>query len=68
MQAIDPLRVLRAFVAHHPNQRTAATALGISQAYLSDLLNARRHLSEKLLAKLGLRQIVVKSFRGGDLK
>jgi len=52
---------LRAFVAHHPNQRVAAAALDISPAYLSDLLNSRRDLSAKLLTKLGLRQIVVNS-------
>ena len=61
MKAVDPLATLRAFVARHANQRDAAAALGISPAYLSDLLNERRDLSQKLLAKLGLKQIVIKS-------
>ena len=63
MKVMDPLVELKAFVRQHPNQRMAAGALGISGAYLSDLLNARRAINDKLLAKLGLKRIVVKETR-----
>lgn len=61
MKELDPLATLKTFVAGHPNQRTAAAALGITQSYLSDLVNGRRDLSDQLLAQLGLRRIVVKA-------
>jgi plasmid maintenance system antidote protein VapI len=61
MKETNPLDVLRRFVTTHPHQRAAAEALGISQAYLSDLLNERRDLNPKMLAKLGLRQVIIKA-------
>lgn len=61
MKVVDPVAVLKQFVLTHPNQRAAAAALGISQAYLSDLLNARRDLSDTVLTKLNLKTIVVKN-------
>jgi hypothetical protein len=60
VKAVDPLDVLRQFVATHPTQVVAAAALGIKPAYLSDILNERRDFSETILAKLGLKRIVVK--------
>jgi transcriptional regulator with XRE-family HTH domain len=42
------------------SQKAAAEALGISQAYLSDLLNSRRNPSPAILDKLGLRETVVR--------
>lgn len=59
MRTKDPLVVLKAFVSQHPSQTAAARALGISQAYLNDLLWGRRTFSEPMLAKLGLRRLVV---------
>ncbi len=61
MKQADPLDVLKRFVAAHPSQREAASALGIKPAYLSDLLNKRREFSDRMLGELGLKQIVVKS-------
>lgn len=61
MKPADPLDVLKRFVAAHPSQAAAASALGIKPAYLSDLLNKRRDFSERMLESLGLKQIVVKS-------
>jgi antitoxin component HigA of HigAB toxin-antitoxin module len=60
MKVVDPVQVLRTFVAKYPSQRAAAAALQVSQAYLSDLLNGRRALSANILSQLGLKQIVVK--------
>ncbi len=61
VKPVDPIEALRAFVATHQTQRQAAAALGISQAYLSDILNERRDVSETVLEKLGLKRIVVKA-------
>jgi plasmid maintenance system antidote protein VapI len=61
MKPVDPLATLRAFVATHPTQQSAAAALEMSPAYLSDLLNERRDFSAAVLARLGLTQIVVKA-------
>lgn len=56
---IHALERLQKFVARYPNQREAAEALGISQPYLSDLMNSRRDLSDQMLLKLGLKRVVV---------
>ncbi len=61
MKPVDPVETLRAFVATHPTQRQAAAALGISATYLGDILNERRDVSDTVLAKLGLKRIVVKA-------
>lgn len=55
------MAALKQFVSTHATQLEAAAALGISPAYLSDLLNKRRDLSAKILAKLGLKTVVVQS-------
>lgn len=54
---VSPHTTLRAFVAGHDSQRAAAEALGISQAYLSDLLHKRRDCSPAIVEKLGLESI-----------
>lgn len=41
------------------SQRTYASSIGISQAYLADVLNSRRAAGDKILAALGLRRIAV---------
>jgi transcriptional regulator with XRE-family HTH domain len=58
-QIKDPKTVLRAFVRYHLTQRDAAAALGISPAYLSDLLRGQRTFSARVLARLGLRRAFV---------
>ena len=55
-----PETVLRAFVAKYDTQVDAAKALHLSQSYLTDLLRGRRAFSDTVLAKLGLKRIVVK--------
>lgn len=61
MKTIDALDVLRGFVSSYPTQREAAVVFGISAAYLSDILNERRDVSETMLAKLGLKRVVTKA-------
>lgn len=41
------------------SQRTYASSIGISQAYLADVLNSRRAAGDKILAVLGLRRVAV---------
>lgn len=59
MPEVDPRGVLYNYVDKYPTQAAAAKALGITPAYLSDLVNGRRDLSDKMLTKLGLRRTVV---------
>jgi len=56
---VDALSRLHKFVAKYPTQKDAAEALGIKPAYLSDLVNMRRDISERILSKLGLKRAVV---------
>lgn len=57
---VNPLDVLREFVAKFSTQAEAANALDIAPSYLTDLLYGRRGFSEMILDKLGLRETVVK--------
>ena len=58
---VDPIDALRAFVGRYQTQKEAAEELGISQAYMHDLLTSARDLSPRLLGKLGLRRAVVEA-------
>lgn len=62
-QLANPTERLEAHVARYRTQREAAAALGITQPYLSDLLQGRRTFSDAILGKLGLRWAVVKEAR-----
>lgn len=59
MDAVGALNVLRRFVAEHGTQHAAAQALNVTDAYLSDILNGRRGLSDTMLDKLGLAKEIV---------
>ncbi len=59
--AVDPLVELKKFVEHYDLQREAATALGISQQFLSRMLRGREDISERVLEQLGLKRAVVKT-------
>jgi len=63
MKRIDCKTALETFVAKHPSQRDAAVALGVSQAYLSDILRGNRRCSDGVLSKLGLERVIVKAAR-----
>jgi plasmid maintenance system antidote protein VapI len=64
MRETNPTDALLAYVDQFPFQRDAAKALKISPAYLSDLVNGRRDITDPLLAKLGLRRVVIKAEKG----
>jgi Helix-turn-helix len=59
MSEIDPLQALTIFVGQYPNQLQAALELGISPAYLSDLLRGKRAFSDRMLDKLGLKRVII---------
>jgi transcriptional regulator with XRE-family HTH domain len=61
MKPVDATARLRAFAEQYETQEEAARALGISGAYLSDLLRNRRTWSDAMLEKLGLTRIVVEA-------
>lgn len=60
MKRVDPLKTLRAMAVAAPSQRALAVELGISDAYLCDLLNGRRHFSKTILDKLGMEQVIIR--------
>ena len=55
----EVLSALRQAVAAAGSQRTYATSIGISQAYLGDVLAGRRAAGDRILAALGLKRISV---------
>ncbi len=57
---VQPITVLRVFVANYPTQIAAAAALGIKPSYLTDLLYGRRLFSANILKKLGLKRMIVR--------
>jgi hypothetical protein len=60
---VNGLAALKTYVEQFETQKLAAGSLGISQAYLSDLLQANRDLTPQILKKLGLRRAVVQAKR-----
>ena len=61
VKQVDPISALQQFVQGYQDQNHAAQALEISAAYLSDMLNGRRDISDRMLQKLGLRRTVVEA-------
>jgi len=61
VKTVNPTEALRRFVDQHGTQTAAAQSLGISGAYLNDMLHGHRNISPRILAKLGLKTVVVKS-------
>lgn len=50
--------LLIAWCFKHGSQKAAAVKLGISPAYLSDVINRKRDISAALAKRLGLRRVV----------
>ena len=61
VKTFNPTQALRAWVARFPSQKQAAEALQVSQPYLSDLVNARRDVPDRMLERIGLRKVYVKA-------
>ncbi len=55
----EVLQALREAVSASGSQRTYATRIGVSQAYLGDVLHGRRSPGERVLSALGLKRIVI---------
>ena len=53
------LEALRDAVTAAGSQRAAAARIGVSQAYLGDVLAGRRALGSRILGALGLRRVVL---------
>lgn len=53
------IKKIEQVVAEHGSQTAAARVLGVSTAYLSDILNGRRDPGKKVLDKLGLESSVI---------
>ncbi len=58
MDALDLCRLLRQRCREAGGQRAWAAANGVSEQYVSDVLNARREPGETMLRALGLRKVV----------
>ena len=63
MMIADPVKALRRLVKTLGTQRAAAAGLGISVNYMSDLINGRRDCSDRILAKLQLKRVIVTARR-----
>lgn len=57
MKSVDPLQQLKRFVEAHPDQRTAASALGLSQAFLNDILHGKRGVPQRVYETIGIRLV-----------
>lgn len=55
----EVLSALREAVETAGSQRAYATKLGVSQAYLADVLHGRRSPGQRVLSALGLKRITV---------
>lgn len=55
----EVLAALREAVSAAGSQRTYASQIGVSQAYLGDVLHGRRAAGERVLSALGLKRITV---------
>lgn len=58
MDALDVCRLLRQACKAAGSQQAWAAQNGVSPAYVSDVLNARREPGDSILAALGLRRVV----------
>lgn len=58
---IDPVAELRRVVQESGSQSEAARRLEVSGVYVHDLLSGKRGFSKRMLAKLGLRAIIIKA-------
>jgi hypothetical protein len=54
------MKEVNAFVSEFDSQKDAAAALGITPAYLSDILNRRCNISDRIAAKFGYEWRIVR--------
>lgn len=58
MDATDVLELVKRGVEGAGSQKDFATAHGMSQGFLHDVLNGRRDLSDKVLEAVGVERII----------
>ena len=63
-EPVDVLALLQRIVQERGSQKAAATELGVSEQYLSDVLNARREPGEKLVSALHVERVVMYRYGG----
>lgn len=51
--------LIRETVERYGSQKAAAKAIGVSQAYMCDVMSGRREPAEKLLTALGYRRVIL---------
>jgi predicted transcriptional regulator len=56
---VNPIKRLRWLVNFYHSQQAAASSLGISPSYFSDLLHGKRDCSERVLDKLALQRVII---------
>ena len=59
MKQVDPLERLTEMAKNAGTKKALATKLGMRAPYLSDIMNARRDVPDSLLARIGLRRVIV---------
>jgi len=55
---MDVIKLIRSEAAKRGTQKALADHLGVSDAYLSDVLNGRKDPGESILEPLGLERVV----------
>jgi plasmid maintenance system antidote protein VapI len=53
------LQFIQRRVKEHGSQRAYAKHLGVSQAYLSDVINGRRDISKEMAQLLGYKRLTI---------
>lgn len=60
VKIVDPIEELKAFVSRYPTQKAAAEALGISQGFLSDMLQGSRDVSARIREHLNIELVAIR--------
>jgi len=59
MKLINPIARLETMEAEVGTRQALAAKLGLSASYLSDVMNGRRDVNQKLLKRIGLKSVVI---------
>ena len=60
LETVDPLAILHGMVKTLGGQKQLADKLGYKPPYVSDILHGRRNVTDGLLAKIGLKRVIVR--------
>lgn len=59
-KTVTPIEELKHLVKEAGGQRAAASLLGVSQPFVSDLLLGRRKFSDEMLSKMGIDKTYIR--------